>query len=91
MDLVVQNERAKWWNSACGLIVKGIPRDWTGTFDKISTAIAGRIGPPHHPNVWGALCAHAQKQGWLEGTGEWEQSVTRKRNNASRYEKLKKL
>lgn len=59
--------REEWMESAVK-IVKRLRGKHTG--ETIRTAVERKIGPAHHPNVYGALVAHCLRMGYLNPTGD---------------------
>lgn len=62
-------EREGWRRWALELL-----RDLRGQVliaEEIRAYITEKIGPPHSPNVWGALTMRMRREGYLEPTGEY--------------------
>lgn len=68
--LVTENA-GTWMDRARRVVAKHL-RDVAGLFisgDEIRDAVQESIGPPHHPNAWGALTRGFIKSGQLLPTG----------------------
>lgn len=71
-EQALQNERARWRRRALECVI-GVARSKTFfTADDIQrrAELAG-LGPPHHPNVWGAVIRAALLMGVMTKTGRY--------------------
>ena len=74
-DRVMLNERKAWKAAAMDQIVSLCMTKYTITADDVREAVIARnIGPPHHPNVYGALMKAAASNGWITKTGQYQKS-----------------
>lgn len=65
LDRVAENSGG-WWDEAMTSLRK-VPLGTEGTAEKFGRLMReGGLGPPHHPNVWGAFTNRALKAGLLE-------------------------
>lgn len=68
LEQVKRNERERWWDAAIR-----IGREMRGDFigEDARIRIHDEIGPPHHPNVYGALTNQLVREGSWVKTQEW--------------------
>jgi hypothetical protein len=52
--------------------IQSLPPGWEGSGQDIRLIITNDQGPPHHPNVWGALTNTAIGMGLLVHTGHYK-------------------
>jgi hypothetical protein len=72
-DIALAHERAKWRLKATLLIIANFPKGWEGLAEEFQPVVAAKIGPPHVPQVWGALALSLVRTGWFEHTDRHDQ------------------
>ena len=72
VEQVLKNERARWRRRALECTINTADRNMRFTADDIQAAATrAGLGPPHHPNVWGAVIRSALLLGVMEKTGHY--------------------
>lgn len=62
-----------WMTQALTTLPRAVPLGFVGIAEDFKGLLLGAgVGPPHHPNAWGALTRCALDAGLLERTGAWE-------------------
>jgi hypothetical protein len=72
----VARAAGSWFDDALTIIANRLPSSWEGMGEDLKPHILPKIGPPHKPQVWGALVNAAVRLGFLEPTGRYDNMKT---------------
>ena len=71
--MAIVNANATPWKELAKACILSLPSGSEGIFEDFRLIVTGRIGPPHHPNAWGAIANSLIKSGGLVPTGAFGQ------------------
>ncbi len=72
----VEESSGVWFKRALAAVpaaLDGLPDEFVA--EDLRRLLTRMVGPPHHPNAWGALTSRARKKNLFFSTGRWTQAT----------------